>query len=459
VVLAQQDLSARLRPIAAPIRRAGTYHVATGTWTRGAALESAVGPSVVYDNTCAPVYWVSQYRLPAGPMRFQHRSRVPSPTGPSTPSIAYATGYDEAPGCATSYLVDGFEIAYCSSATHPFDYRLEFANSYTSCGAASMVADEVFDLIALPGGTASGAQHCWIVDVDLQGSGRTFVLTADGDGTYAGPSTVEQFGCAWTMVDPTITSADFTGPIIAGDFTWTGAAFTGPLAPCRGTDGTIWQSPVNPSAPGTGMASNNYFRLDPPNPEQNCYFFSGNPHADFFLKLFSSDTCPPSPMIPYCTPGEGGVRECPCGNPPSGAHRGCDNSAGTGGAALTASGAASLANDTLVFATSGERPTALSVVFQGTSSLNQGVVSGQGIRCIAGRLKRLYSKNASGGSITAPSGSEPSVSIRSAALGDVITPGERRLYAVVYRDPAVLGGCPAGSTFDTTQAGDVYWFP
>jgi len=456
VAFGQQDMRARLGPIVAPIRHAGVYHVATGTWTRGASLEAAVRPSVVYDNTCAPVYWAPQGHGPFSE-RWQHRSRVPSPSGPSTPSIQYPTGYDEAPGCATSYFIDGFEIAYCSSATHAFGYRLEFAQHYDTC-ATAMLADVVLDLAALPGGSAAGAQRCWVVDVDLQGSGQSFVLTADGDGTYTGPSTAEQFGCAWTMTDPTITLSDQTGPIIAGDFTWTGGPHSGPLAPCRGTDGTIWGSSLG--APGTGMASNNFFRADPPTPlEYGCTYFGGNPHADFFLKLFSSDTCPPSAMIPYCTPGRGGVRACPCGNPPTGPHRGCDNYAGTGGAELAASGAASLANDTLVFTASGERPTALSVVFQGTSSLNSGVVSGQGVRCIAGRLKRLYSRNASGGSITAPGGSDPTVSARSAALGDVIAAGERRLYAVVYRDPAVLGGCPSGSTFNTTQAGDVSWSP
>jgi hypothetical protein len=33
-VLAQADLRSSLRPITGPMRRAGVYHVATGTWTR-----------------------------------------------------------------------------------------------------------------------------------------------------------------------------------------------------------------------------------------------------------------------------------------------------------------------------------------------------------------------------------------------------------------------------------------
>jgi hypothetical protein len=166
-----------------------------------------------------------------------------------------------------------------------------------------------------------------------------------------------------------------------------------------------------------------------------------------------------SPMYAMCSPGDTGVDGCPCQNPPAGLGRGCDNSASTGGARLTASGVASLSADTLVLTTSGERATAFSLVLQGTTVRPAGVVYGQGMRCFAGVLKRLYSKNATGGSITAPAGAEPSVSARSAALGDPIAAGQSRFYLVFYRDPTLLGGCPAASTFNATQGGRVRWAP
>jgi hypothetical protein len=167
----------------------------------------------------------------------------------------------------------------------------------------------------------------------------------------------------------------------------------------------------------------------------------------------------PSPMYSMCDPGDTGVDGCPCQNPPAGLGRGCDNSASTGGARLTASGTASLSGDTLVFTTSGERATALSIVLQGTTTIPAGTVYGQGMRCIGGVLKRLYVKNATGGSITAPAGGDPSVSARSAALGNPILPGQNRFYLVYYRDPVVLGGCAATSTFNATQGGRVSWTP
>jgi hypothetical protein len=47
----------------------------------------------------------------------------------------------------------------------------------------------------------------------------------------------------------------------------------------------------------------------------------------------------------------------------------------------------------------------------------------------------------------------------SAALGDVIMPGQVRYYMAYYRDPTVLGGCPMASTFNGTQGGAVLWQP
>jgi len=155
------------------------------------------------------------------------------------------------------------------------------------------------------------------------------------------------------------------------------------------------------------------------------------------------------------------VQACPCSNPPTTIGRGCNNSSATGGALLTASGAAYLTADRLVLTTFAEKPTAFSIVLQGTTLLANGVVYGQGVRCTGGVLKRLFAKNAVAGSVTAPDfgAGDPSISARSAAKGDVISAGEYRVYLVYYRDPVVLGGCSAASTFNATQTGLVVWSP
>jgi Tol biopolymer transport system component len=182
-----------------------------------------------------------------------------------------------------------------------------------------------------------------------------------------------------------------------------------------------------------------------------------NGFADIFLR----DREGSPDFASLCDPGVGGVIGCPCSNPPSGTGRGCNNSSGTGGAVLAATGGAYLSSDSLVFTTTGERPTALTIVTQWTGSNPTGVVFGMGVRCTSGTLKRLYTRNASGGIITAPDFGvgDPQVSVRSAALGDTILAGQSRWYLVYYRDPNVLGGCPASSTFNATQTGEVTWSP
>jgi Tol biopolymer transport system component len=165
------------------------------------------------------------------------------------------------------------------------------------------------------------------------------------------------------------------------------------------------------------------------------------------------------PIEGLCEPGVSGVVACPCSNPPGAPGRGCDNSAATGGASLSAQGTAHLSIDTLVFRTSGEPATALSILLQGDALVPGGTVFGQGVRCAGGTLLRLYTKSATAGGVVAPEPGDPSVSARSAALGDAIAAGESRFYLVYYRDPIVLGGCPAASTFNATPTGEVRWLP
>ncbi|MBK7642431.1 MAG: PD40 domain-containing protein [Planctomycetes bacterium] len=179
-----------------------------------------------------------------------------------------------------------------------------------------------------------------------------------------------------------------------------------------------------------------------------------------FLDTFLRDRAA-SGFESACDAGGSGMLACPCSNQPAGAGQGCNNSANTGGAVLAATGAAYLSLDTLAFSTSGEMPSATSVVLQGDQFVAGGLVFGQGLRCAGGTLKRLFVKSASGGSITAPElgAGDPGVAARSAALGSPIQPGLPYAYLVYYRDPVVLGGCPAASTFNVTQTGLITWFP
>jgi Tol biopolymer transport system component len=174
--------------------------------------------------------------------------------------------------------------------------------------------------------------------------------------------------------------------------------------------------------------------------------------ADVFLRDQG-----PAPIVASCF-GDGSDQACPCANYGAGGH-GCDNSSGTGGALLSANGTPSFAADTLVLTSSGEKPTALSIVLQG-SDLIKAVIYGDGLRCVSGTLKRLYVKTAVAGTIVAPQGADPTISARSATLGDPIPVGATRSYQVYYRDPdPSFCPSPQGGTYNITNSLSAVWAP
>jgi hypothetical protein len=165
----------------------------------------------------------------------------------------------------------------------------------------------------------------------------------------------------------------------------------------------------------------------------------------------------------FCFPGSPNVPACPCSNPPASGGLGCDNF-GAGPAQsgkLGASGVASLAADSVVLLATGENNSSLTVFWQGRDPLPAvGVVHGAGVRCVSATLRRLYTGAASGGAVQRPGGGDPSVSVRSAAAGDVIAPGQNRHYFAIYRDPGAAGPCgSSGATVNLTNAGTILWGP
>jgi hypothetical protein len=148
---------------------------------------------------------------------------------------------------------------------------------------------------------------------------------------------------------------------------------------------------------------------------------------------------------------------CPCNNFGASGH-GCQNSAGTGGSILSASGAT--IPDTVVLAAAGELPSPLSIFLQGNVDIASGVKFGDGVRCVGGSLKRLYAKSASGGAVSAPNtgAGELSVTARSAQLGDPIAHGSTRFYQVYYRDPnPAFCASPAGNTWNVSNGVRIVW--
>jgi len=225
-----------------------------------------------------------------------------------------------------------------------------------------------------------------------------------------------------------------------------------------------WEMDLNPDdsflqnggiVQGTGAYVDS---TDIPSPAYDC---NGNRLPDFYEIYWSPaldqddngvlDECE---MRAYCF-GDGSGHACPCGNTGL-AGRGCNNSDGTGGSRLTASGVASLGADTLLFTVIGEKPTALSTFWQGNASVGP-LIYGDGLRCMGGALKRLRSESAVSGIVQYPDGAETHVAVRSAALGDPLVIGSKRYYQVTYRDPSP-NFCPPG-TYNISGAIEIWWGP
>ena len=157
---------------------------------------------------------------------------------------------------------------------------------------------------------------------------------------------------------------------------------------------------------------------------------------------------------PFCFgDGTDSIGNCPCtstaGNQNGAPGHGCKNSTtgSIGGLMSTAGNAcvtATCGPDTLTFTGTGLLPTGFSVLLQGSVDISPHVFLGDGIRCVGGTLKRLYVANAVAGTVVyPPPPGTPSISARSAALGDLLTAGSVRYYQIFYRDP-VAAFCPPG---------------
>jgi hypothetical protein len=161
--------------------------------------------------------------------------------------------------------------------------------------------------------------------------------------------------------------------------------------------------------------------------------------------------CTSNPGALFCA-GDGSGAACPCGNnSPQGQGSGCLNSLGTG-ALLSATGVASVASDTVVLSGTG-MPNSSALYFRGTSQLSggNGIVFGDGLRCVGGTIVRLGVKLNAGGASQYPTTGDASVSVRGG-----VAPGDIRQYQVWYRNAAPF--C-MGSTFNMSNGIEITWGP
>jgi hypothetical protein len=489
------------------------------SWVNG-GLEVSVDALTVFDDGGGPALYAGGEFTAAGGVAANYIAKWDgsswSPLGSgigfpmSNPSVSALTTFDDGGGLAlyaagafataggvaansiakwngSSWSPLGSGMNYFVSVLTVFDDgtgpALYAGGLFTTAGgvAASHIAKWNGSTWSALGSGMSGGTPTYVGALTVFDDGSGSALYAGGNFTSAGGVAANYIarwnGSSWSTLGSGMSAApgyppavaaltafdDGSGPALyaGGAFTASGGVATNYIAKWNGSS---W------SALGSGMSGTHVGLAPAPWVSALTVFddgggpalyaggaFEASPAGDSYLAKWGNLPGCGTPGSALCQPGVGGVIVCPCGNDPPASGPGCNNSAHTGGARLTATGIARLSYDTVLFTSHGETPTATSIVLQGDNISSSGVVFGQGVRCVTGTLKRLYVKTASGGSITAPQGADLHVHTRSAALGDTIAPGTHRYYGVYYRDPTVLGGCPASSTFNITQQLDVLW--
>lgn len=140
----------------------------------------------------------------------------------------------------------------------------------------------------------------------------------------------------------------------------------------------------------------------------------------------AQSSAPPPNTFCY---SHGSAGACPCGNNGAGG-RGCEKSAHTGGAVLSASDNASLLDDTFALSASGPPANVMCLVFRGDATL-AAVVFGDAQLCVGGARKRLFIKHATTGSSSAPLPGNLTITQRSEWLGDTIAPDSTCCYQAI----------------------------
>lgn len=272
---AQQTVQAK--KVLGPVRDAGIYHVATGTWTRGGST-SNISPNCVYRNDADSGYFGTGWTGCQGTDEIM----LPGTTNPRN-------------GPIEAYTIDGMSFAYCKLGAGVVAWQFNFYDSYVPCDDPTSPANcinqlaQTYTFTGLPGGSA-----CWIVTVDLAG-GYELCMSADG-GTCAPAYQGGGLGLDHGAVGHSWAPADggTTGPLLNGNPTWDapgGITCYRPAPGCPGSQATglgiqdlfaITGGGIGSCAVGAG-----------------CYFFGGyvnlngcnapsnGPIAQFNLCLFS----------------------------------------------------------------------------------------------------------------------------------------------------------------------------
>lgn len=321
------DIGSKLRPVTAPMHRIeGKLDLRTGQFTR--QRNTTIGQDgleEIYDNTCFSGTYVGLE--PAG--NPGTGSAFPESIGDygAIPASTFVGDAVCTVGCADTYEINAFEIAWCQLAA-PSTGAVMWLDFWDPPQAACQPGNGPIGAVrppavttvlsatitGLPRNNMIGTLACYILTLDIGTPG--FTLT--GSGSFA-PGSVTNPNFAWAMTMPTTTGLD--GPITAGDLT----PFTSPCAPC---EGTIFENPMQTTNTGTGAGQAAVFFAENyggTSVTGDCFFFGGPQPTGYHLELFSVKPCEVDiPSVQFCNATDGSLASCPCSNPGA-ADTGCDS--------------------------------------------------------------------------------------------------------------------------------------
>jgi|GEM_PF-1106990 len=377
------------KPITTPVRDAGTFNMATGTWTRASQVPALQGAFQLYDNTCQVGYYCP---VPWG-LDVKDSGRIPTA----------AQG-----GLADCYEIQGFQLAYCTYEEERIGVDLHYYTCFESCSDAYgdlCLPSIAFQLANLPGGASGGGQACWLVAFDLRNTTRTFGLYGDSWGVFDDDPNLDHF--SWTFGFATPLSGEDGGPLVAGDPlqqlpTSAGicAGFGGGLEG-QGTDHPGW----GPSTgPGSGIGQLDRLGISCYGPS-GCFWFGGydttpaqNPLASLYHKLWGEPGTECLDLCVVCDLSSTSFCWADQGNCPGGAvgHicAGCPHQAGpngTGGARLSGYGSAQFSNDSFGLRLT-HGPSSLGIVIQGANAIsypsgNPNLPDSSGLFCVSPQMR------------------------------------------------------------------------
>ncbi len=255
-----------------PVKDGGTYHVASGLWTRRANSVASFGINDnVYSNTSPSGYYHTDIS-PIGPApggQVLDSGIIPGTTNPATFAMGGPVRDDN--------LITEVQIGYCDfePVAASAGWTLNFYGSYAPCTYPPPPAQQTITVTGLPSG------GCWVVDLDLVGSGQTFDLQADGGllaPGYDGSLALDSFGIGFQYAGSGSGAFD-AGILIAGDPANTDTAWlSGP--PNSGSNTYFGEAGGCPGS-GSGYQNTDSFWVEDLlgtgtlGVGSNCYFFQG----------------------------------------------------------------------------------------------------------------------------------------------------------------------------------------